>query len=109
MSRTVASRPLLVGFSAASLAAVGLGAGVCAISGVAAGLWGRNLAAWGVGALVAVAVARWGGQRLGRGLALAGPLGLALTFLSPDLDGVDRWLVAGPLRFNAAMLLLPSH
>jgi cell division protein FtsW (lipid II flippase) len=100
-------RPL-AGFSTASFVAVVLGAVVCAMSGVAAGLWARNLAAWGFGALAAVAVARWGGERFGRGLALAAPLGLCLTFLGPDLDGVHRWLVAGPVRFNSAMLLLPS-
>ena len=108
MSLPAAFRPLLAGFSAASLVAVVLGAVICAMSGVLAGLWARNLAAWGLGALAALAMARWGGERLGSGLALAAPLGLALTFLAPDLDGVHRWLVAGPLRFNAAMLLLPA-
>jgi hypothetical protein len=108
MRQPFAIGPLTAGFAAASFAAVLVGAAVCAMSGVPAGLWARNLAAWGLGACAALAVARWAGERFGDAAAFAGPVGLAFTFLSPGLDGVHRWLVAGPLRFNAAMLLLPS-
>src|SRR3954470_13147050 len=108
MSRTVTIDRLLAAFAAISLAAVLLGALVCAMSGVPTGLWIRNLVAWGLGALAAAALARWAGDRLSHVIALAAPLCLGVTFLSPALEGVHRWLVAGPLRFNAAMLLLPS-
>lgn len=104
---TVVNRTLLA-FAAASLAAVALGAAVCAMSGVPAGLWMRNLAAWAVGALGAAATARWAGARVIHAAALAAPLGITLTLFNPGLEGVHRWLVAGPLRLNAAMLLLPS-
>jgi len=108
MSRPVTIGRLLASFAAISLAAVILGAAICAMSGVATGLWIRNLAAWGLGALAAAALARWAGDRLGPVIALAVPLCLGVTFLGPGLEGVHRWLVAGPLRLNAAMLLLPS-
>lgn len=108
MRRPGGSDRLLFAFAATSLAAVALGAAVCAMSEVPAGLWIRNLAAWAVGGLAAAAAARWVGGRLFHTLALACPLGLGFTLLNPGLDGVHRWLVAGPLRFNAAMLLLPA-
>lgn len=108
MNRPMFLDRLLSTFAAVSLTAVVVGAGVCAMSGVAAGLWGRNLAAWLVGALAAVALARWAGGRVILALAMAAPLGLAATLLDPGLEGVHRWLVAGPVRFNAAMLLLPA-
>src|SRR6185436_4568048 len=49
----------LAGFGLLSLAAVAVGCAVAAAHGVAAGSWARNLAAWGVGGVVAwVAAAR---------------------------------------------------
>lgn len=100
-------RPLLA-FAGASLAAVALGALVCALSGVPASLWIRNLAAWGIGGVAAAALARSAGRpALVAVLALA-PVGLALTATDEGLEGVRRWLVVGPVRLNAAMLLLPS-
>ena len=99
--------PILV-FAVASLAAVALGAAVCAMSGVPNALWIRNLAAWAVGGVAAVGLARFAGRRMAYAALLAGPLGLAATMLSPAQDGVHRWLDIGPLHINAAMLLLPS-
>ena len=100
---------LLLAFAALSLAAVGLGAWICAANGVPAGSWGRNLAAWGAGAVLAVGLAFVAGRPLSLAIALiAAPVGLALTFLNPDQQGVHRWIDAGPLHVNVAMLLLPA-
>lgn len=103
-----ATRRLLASFSAISLTAVALGALVCAMSGVPTGLWARNLGAWIVGLLAAVALASRAGSRapyVAAGLAL---LGLCVSLVSPGLEGVHRWLVVGPVRINAAMLAAPS-
>lgn len=98
----------LLGFGAVSLIAVATGAAVCAASGVPAGAWGRNLAAWAVGGAAAAGIARaWRPAMAPAALWLA-PLGLAATFLSPGMTGVHRWTDLGPLHMNMAMLLLPA-
>jgi len=100
---------LLVVFGVVSLAAVGLGAWVCAQSGVPAGSWLRNLIAWGVGAVLALGLGFAGGKPLSLSLALlAAPVALAATFLNPDQQGVHRWIDAGPLHVNVAMVVLPA-
>lgn len=104
---SILMRPLFA-FGCISLALVALGAVVCAMSGVALGLWARNLGAWAVGALLAGALARWAGARAIYAAAFVGTAGLAATLLSPGLEGVHRWFLVGPLRMNAALLLLPS-
>lgn len=91
-----------------SLAAVALGALVCAMSGVPAALWARNLGAWGVGLLAAVALASRAGPRATHAAAALALLGLCATLFSPGPDGVHRWFAVGPVRINAAMLLSPS-
>jgi hypothetical protein len=91
-----------------SLAAVALGALVCALSGVPAGLWGRNLGAWGVGALVALALARWTGARAAYVAMAFAMLGLCASLFDPGLQDVHRWVQVGPVRLNAAMLFSPS-
>jgi hypothetical protein len=99
---------LLLAFGLASLAAVALGAWICAASGVASASWVRNLIAWGAGALLAGGLAFAGGRPLSMIMTLlAAPAGLAATFLNPDQLGVHRWIDAGPLHVNVAMLLLP--
>lgn len=102
------SARLLLLFGAVSLAAVVTGAVVCAASGVPAGSWGRNLAAWAVGVVPAVGIARF--ARPGyAGIALwALPVGLLATLISPDQEGVHRWVDLGPLHINVAMLLGPG-
>src|SRR5688572_18761303 len=90
---------LLVVFGLLSLAAVGLGAWVCAASGVPMGSWLRNLIAWGVGGVLAAGLAFAGGRPPSLAVALvAAPVGLAATFLNPDQQGVHRWIDAGPLH-----------
>jgi cell division protein FtsW (lipid II flippase) len=100
-------RPLPA-FTATSLLAVALGAVVCALSGVPAGVWGRNLGAWFVGGLAAATLARWAGPHTLRAVAVLTPLGLAATLLGEGQQGVHRWLVLGPLSMNVAMVLLPA-
>lgn len=95
-------------------------AGVFSLLAVLAGLWAalhagvpaslalRNLAAWIVGAGAALALGQWAG----RGAFVAVPV-LALVIVAasltgPGLSGVHRWLAAGPLTLNAAMLALPA-
>ncbi|MET0272209.1 MAG: hypothetical protein ABW360_04405 [Phenylobacterium sp.] len=108
MSPITPLRRPIPAFAAASLFAVGVGAVVCAQSGVPAGVWGRNLAAWLVGGLAAAALARWAGDRAVRAVVLLTPLGLAAPMLAEGQQGVHRWLDLGPLHMNAAMVLLPA-
>ena len=101
------SRLLLV-FGLASLAAVAMGAFVCAQSGVPPGLWVRNLIAWGVGAAFAAAISA---SRPGYAAAVAlivAPAGLAASLLARDPSGVHRWVDLGPLHMNVAMVLAPA-
>jgi cell division protein FtsW (lipid II flippase) len=68
----------------------------------------RNLAAWGAGAMVAVLIAVFARPGAAIVALCAAPLGIAATFLSPDLDSVHRWIDLGPAHLNAALLLLPA-
>jgi hypothetical protein len=99
---------LLFLFGAAALGAVGVGALVCAVSGVPTGLWARNLAAWLVGALLAVGVSAVVGPRTAQHLPWGAAIALAATFLAPGQDGVHRWISAGPATINVAMFVLPA-
>ncbi|MBX9616340.1 MAG: hypothetical protein K2X25_12155 [Caulobacteraceae bacterium] len=99
---------LLVIYGVLSLAAVLVGAYVAASYGVATGSWVRNLLAWAVGAALAggiAAAARPGVFPYVLGLA---PVGLLATLFSPPQEGVHRWVEAGPLSINVAMLVLPA-
>lgn len=100
-------RPLPI-FAALSLAAVALGALVCAQSGAPAGVWSPNLGAWSLGLLAAIALASWAGPRAAYAAAVFAVLGICASLLSPGLEGVHRWVVLGPIRINAAMLVTPS-
>lgn len=103
---------LLAIFGLASLAAVAAGAVVCALGGVSAASWGRNLAVWLAGGLAAAALATAGRRVVspGAGLTVAGLAlaGLAASFFNPAQEGVHRWIDAGPLHVNVAMVVLPS-
>lgn len=101
-------RTFPVVFGAASLVAVASGAFVAAQSGVAVRSWALNLGAWAVGLLISAAAARLAGPRALLAVALAAVIGIGLTLLSPDLQGVHRWLQIGPIRLNAAELLAPA-
>ncbi len=94
-------------FIGSSLAATLTGCWVAAAHGAPASSWALNIAAWGVGALVAAVISR-GGLGLGRWWPTLSLLGLAATFLSPGLSGVHRWIQLGPVRLNGAELFLPA-
>jgi hypothetical protein len=105
---TSGSTRLLLLFGALSLAAVSLGAFVCARSGVPAGLWIRNVGAWVAGALAATRIAASAGRRTSQFILCATALALGATLVSTGEEGVHRWIQAGPLRVNVALLLLPA-
>ncbi|MFC3311011.1 hypothetical protein [Blastomonas aquatica] len=102
------SRPL-AGFAILSLLAAISGAVTMASIGTPTIRWGPNLAAWGVGGLLALAIVRTRPQR-GAWLivAIGGAAAIAATLLGPDQLGVHRWLAIGPLSINAAGVVLPA-
>lgn len=104
--RTAPMRLIAI-FAAASLSAVVLGALVCALSGIPPAVWLRNLAAWLVGLVAGVGLAARTRPGWLPVVLVAAPAALAATFLGNGLSGVHRWIEAGPLRLNAAMLVLP--
>lgn len=103
------ARGLLWRFAAASLLAVAMGCVVANAAGVGVAAWGRNLAAWLLGAVLAAAISRRPlPASVAMAIATAAVAGLAATFLNADQDGVHRWWDLGPLHVNAAAILLPS-
>jgi hypothetical protein len=84
------------------------GAWICHASGIAASGWMRNLAAWAVGAAVAVVVAATYRPWALTVALLAAPIGLGAAFLAPGQRGIHRWLDLGPIHMNVAMTLLPA-
>ncbi len=99
---------LLLLFGAASLAALVTGVVACAVSDVPAGSWGRNLAAWAAGAVLAGVIARFARSGFSTIALWALPVGLLATLISPDQEGIHRWVDLGPLHVNMAMLLGPG-
>lgn len=95
-------------FAVLSLVAVAVGCLVARANGAPAGEWVRNLIAWGAGAILAGGLSRWAGQRVLLGVCFVAPLALAATLFGSGQLGVHRWLQLGPLRMNAAELLLPA-
>jgi hypothetical protein len=105
------SRPstrLLLLFGSLILATVLVGGWVALASQVPPALVARNLAAWLIGVLCAVGVAASTRRGVPGGIAWLAPLLLGACFLMPDLQGVHRWIGLGPIRLNAAMLVLPA-
>ncbi len=99
----------LIAAGSAFLLAVVLGALVCWLAGVPAVIWAINPVAWLVGAGLAWALSRRApsaGTLRGIGAAVLCACALPLI-TGPDLDGVRRWLSAGPLTVNMALLMLP--
>jgi hypothetical protein len=102
---------LVLLFGASSLTAVGLGAWICDLHEVPVALWGRNLAAWGFGALIAAGLSRLqsaGSPACAFGALILSAAALAASLFDPGQLGVHRWLRLGPLAMNAAMLTLPA-
>lgn len=96
-------------FAMASAAAVGSGAAVLALAGAGLGTWIRNAVAWLAGLLLALMVSRIGRPATAAPAMLAiAAAGIAATLAAADVDGVRRWVDAGPLHINMAALLLPG-
>jgi len=91
-------------FGASSLVAVATGCWIASQHGASHRVLLLNMAAWAVGAVLAVGVSRIKNLRWWPFVAIAG---IAATFLSPGMSAVHRWIAMG-VRFNAAELLLPS-
>jgi cell division protein FtsW (lipid II flippase) len=94
-------------FAILSLGAIATGCVVAAANGAPPGVWARNLVAWGIGGLGAVALARRAGSRTLSGFIIAAPLALAAGLLSAGQQGVHRWIDLGPLHMNVAEVLMP--
>ncbi|HEY0016141.1 MAG TPA: hypothetical protein VGC13_07465 [Longimicrobium sp.] len=95
----------------APVPALVVGVLIMRMSDVPAVVWGQNLAAWAVGALLCLGFARpRASTSRGTGLAVVAVLtvaALAATLLAPGVDGVHRWLPLGPVRLHTAAVLLP--
>lgn len=107
VSVTPRAAPLVAVLGGLSLAAVIAGVVVCHLSGVPAAVWMRNLAAWGVGAVAACCLWRGGPVVFPAVLGLAALL-VGASFLGPQQSGVHRWINAGPVSLNVAMMMLPA-
>ena len=99
---------LTAGFAITSFFAVATGCFVVHSVGVGFGVWGRNAAAWVVGAILAGVLARIGQARHIRGVLLIAPLALLASLFDSGTAGVHRWLTIGPLSWNVSFLLLPA-
>lgn len=106
MSAPRPARATWIVFGASSLLAVLTGVWVAAAHGVPARAWSLNIAAWIVGAGLAVGVSRLRPRAAWGWMALAA-VGIGATLLAPGLSGVHRWIGLGPVRLNAAELLAP--
>jgi cell division protein FtsW (lipid II flippase) len=95
-------------FAVVSFVAVATGCLVVAINDTSAGAWLLNLTAWGVGAVMALAVSRSASPLFVRIMAFAAPFGLLASLANPGEAGVHRWIDVGPVHANVAALLLPA-
>lgn len=104
-------RPAALPYLLAPLPALLVGVLIMRMSDVPAVVWGQNLAAWAVGALLCLAFARpRASSSRGTGFVVVAVLtvaALAATLLAPGVDGVHRWLPLGPVRLHTAAVLLP--
>ena len=95
-------------FAVASFVAVAAGSLVVAINDASSGAWLLNPAAWGAGAVVALAVSRLASPPFARVVTFAAPIGLLASLAGPGQAGVHRWIDIGPVQANIAALLLPA-
>jgi cell division protein FtsW (lipid II flippase) len=107
----VSPRAAALPYLLAPLPALVVGVLIMRMSDVPAVVWGQNLAAWVVGALLCLWFARpRATPSRGTGFTVVAVLtvaALAATLLAPGVDGVHRWLPLGPVRLHAAAVLLP--
>lgn len=92
----------------ASLLAVLGGCAVAFCAGYGPSSWGRNLAAWCIGFLLALTLRRIRPQHLDNAALVLAPLFLLCCFIHPGLAGVHRWVSLGPLIWNVSFLVLPA-
>ena len=98
-------RMILLAVAATGIAVL-IGCLAAAQSGVPAAVWARNPAAWVVGMLIALLIAR--GRTLPpRAVAAIGIALLGATLLGAGMLGVTRWIMLGSIVVNVAMLVLP--
>ena len=87
-----------------------LGCLIMRMGDVPASIYGQNLAAWGVFAILSFLYLLFVPSRTKRqplpALAASAAL-ICATFLFPGTDGVHRWVRLGPLSLNAAFLCVP--
>ena len=106
--RSHAPSPL---YPLASVPALVLGVLVMRATDVPASVWGQNVAAWMVGALLCLGIWRTRAARPSPTWAdLAALLtvgALVATLLAPGVDGVHRWVRLGPVSIHTSALLLP--
>ena len=95
-------------FTILSFVTVAAGCLVVALDGAPTGAWLLNFAAWGVGVVVALAVARFASSMFVRVTIFSAPVGLLASLANPGQMGVHRWLDLGPVHANVAALLLPA-
>lgn len=104
-------RPGLIGlFGAASLVAILVGCWTAAQHGIPVTMWARGIVAWVIGLAIAFVLRRSSAIARDRAAALVAVTGLVLLaacFVDSGLDGVHRWIVAGPVRVNVASVILP--
>ncbi len=90
-----------------SLLAVVAGIVICFLSGTPAGVWSRNAIAWLIGCSAACVLGRGAVWLLPAVLVVAALLVFG-TFLGTDQMGIHRWIYAGPVSLNVAMMTLPA-
>lgn len=95
-------------FAVVSFVAIATGCLAVAVDDASAGAWLLNLAAWGVGAVMALAVSRFASPMFVRVITFATPIGLLASLANPGQAGVHRWIDIGPVHANIAALLLPA-
>ncbi|HEY0022892.1 MAG TPA: hypothetical protein VGB24_08280 [Longimicrobium sp.] len=111
MTQETQPRPLSLVYLAAPVPALVLGVLTMRLSDVPPSLWGQNVAAWAIGTVLCVVLARprtsAARPRWAEVEAVLTLAALAATLLVPGVDGVHRWLPLGPVRLHAAAVLLP--
>lgn len=101
------ARSVLIILGGLSLVAVIAGVAVCYLSGIPAVVWARNLIAWLIGGVGACVLWRGGVWLLPVVLVFTALL-VGGSFFGPEQMGIHRWINAGPVSLNVAMLTLPA-
>lgn len=98
----------LIVFALLSLVAVACGAATMALAGFGPATFLQNFAAWFVGIFLALFLPSGTiSARLSRAALPVCIILLAASFLGLEQSGVHRWIGFGPVRANAAALILP--